>query len=134
MIMYNGIKVLSGKISLGSYKCSKPCDELFSLDTTSAASYGKLCVPDSYVQDTQGAGTNFFKASAAWTNVGSHTGASTVQNWAKNKVIHNTAGGADKKFYEAKQILQQSRLTIQLYIKHLTPERLVHRMLICKLC
>ena len=76
-------------------------NELFALDTTSAASYGKLWVPDSYIQDTSGAGTNFFKASAAWSGVGDHTGASTVQSWAKDKVVHNSAGGADKKFYQA---------------------------------
>ena len=57
MIMCEWIKVLSGKMSLGSYKCSKhAADELFSLDTTSAASYGNLWVPDS------------------WNNVGTHTG------------------------------------------------------------
>ena len=76
-------------------------NELFSLDTNSASSYGKLWVPDSYIQDTSGTGTHFFKASTAWTNVGDHTGASTVQSWAKDKVVHNSAGGADKKFYQA---------------------------------
>ena len=80
---------------------SPAANELFSLDTTSAASYGKLWVPNSYIQDTSGAGTNFFKASAAWSGVGDHTGASTVQSWAKDKVVHNSAGGADKKFYQA---------------------------------
>ena len=33
--------------------------------------------------------------------MGDHTGASTVQTWAKDKVVHNSAGGADKKFYQA---------------------------------
>ena len=86
MIMCERLKFYQAKSRRDPINAASPAHELFSLDTTSAASYGKLWVPDSYIQDTQGAGTNFFKAAAAWTNVGNHTGASTVQNWAKNKV------------------------------------------------
>ena len=84
---------------------SPAANELFTIDTNAAANstdgVGKLWVANAFVHDSpSGVDANFYKAkgTGAWDDVGSHTGAATVQNWNKGTVVLNSG---DNKFYQA---------------------------------